>query len=97
MPGAGTLVSSQGALEDGDSHQGHQSQRCRAAPHPAAVLGIIRAQVSVAAGLGLGCSYPVVGEAFLLTGPGHGEVAKKGITWERWIGEEEEVREGIKQ
>lgn len=77
--GAGTLVTSQGALEEGDSHHGHQSQRCRAAPHPAA----LRAQVGVAAGFGLGCSYPVVGETFLLTGPGHGEVAKKGITWER--------------
>lgn len=90
--GAGTLVTSQGALEDRASHQGHQSQRCRAAPHPAATL-VIRAQVGVAAGFGLLGPYPIVGEAFLLTVPGHGDVAKKGITWERQIGEEEEVKE----
>lgn len=81
--GAGTLVTSQGALEERASHQGQQSQRCRAAPCPTAALGVIRAQVGVAAGFGLGCSYPIVGEAFLLTVPGHGDVAKKGITWER--------------
>lgn len=94
--GAGVLGTSQGALEDGASHQGHQSQRCRAAPHPTAALGVIRAQVGVAAGFGLLVPYPIVGDTFLLTVPGHSDVAKKGITWERKIGEEEEVREGKK-
>lgn len=80
-------MTSQGALEDSASHQGHQPQLCRAGPHPIPAFGVIRAQVSVAAGFGLGGSYPVVGETFLLTVPGHGDVAKKGITWRRGGGE----------
>lgn len=89
LAGAGTLVTSQGALEDRAGHHGHQAQCCGAAPHPTAAPGVIRAQVGVAAGFGLGCPYPVVGEAFLLTVPGHGDVAKKGITWMDWRGLEE--------
>ena len=88
----------QSALEERANNHGHQTQCCRVASHSIAALGVIGAEVSVAARLGFGRPYPTRGETFLLTASGHGDVPKKGVTWNRQIGEgEKREKEMVKE
>ena len=80
LAGAWALVTLQSALEECANNHGHQTQRCRAACHPITAPGVIGAEVGVAACLGSGRPYSIIGEAFLLTASGHSDVAEKGVT-----------------
>jgi len=80
LGGVWALTMLQSALEERANNHGHQTQCCRVASHSIAALGVIGAEVSVAARLGFGRPYPTRGETFLLTASGHGDVPKKGVT-----------------
>lgn len=49
LAGARAIATLQSALEERAKNHGHQTQRCRPASHPIAALGVIGAEVGVAA------------------------------------------------
>lgn len=49
LAGARVIVMLQRVLEECAKNHGHQTQRCRAASHPIAALGVVGAEVGVAA------------------------------------------------
>lgn len=49
LAGARAIAMLQSALEERANNHGHQTQRCRAASHPIAALGVVGAEVGVAA------------------------------------------------